>query len=167
MITRRSAIVGGLSATVVAAAGAAATARHGSLGAIRLVTSASAPAVRPAAAPAPTSPPARTRIEQPTTATVAADPVDSPLRVDWIGGSDVALEGVSLPDAFVRRVASVGGRPLAMRTRIRQGVMPIGVREMVEEAVAAGTEAIVMSLNLDWLYWDGVACDELTVPHER
>jgi hypothetical protein len=160
MISRREVIVGGLTTVAIVAAGTARLARRGD--------GTAAPAVgttQPAATP--TQPPSITVIEDPAMAGSTAHRVDSPLRVDWVGGSDVAWEGVSLPEAFRRQMPNVEGRPFVLRTRTRQAVMADGVRELVDEAVAAGTEAIIMSINPVWLHWDEIACSEITVQHQR
>jgi hypothetical protein len=160
MISRREVIVGGLSTAAIVAAGVARLSRRGNRTATPAVGT-----TQPAALP--TQPPVITMIEDPAIAESTAHRVDAPLRIDWVGGSDVAWEGVSLPEAFVRRMPNVEGRPLVMRTRTRQAVMAEGVRELVDEAVAAGTEAIIMSINPVWLHWDEITCSEITVQHQR
>jgi len=115
---------------------------------------------------APTVPPV-TVIDAPASVAATADRTDAPIRIDWVGGSDVALGDVSLPDAFARRVTSVEGRTIEVRTRTRLAVLAPGVSELIDEAVTDGTDAIVLSINLNWLHWDDVACREMTVMHEK
>ena len=84
--------------------------------------------------------------EAPATVSTPADRLDAPLTVDWVGGSDVAWEGVSLPDRFVEYHPLFADRPVDMRTRIRQAVMAGGVRELVGEARDAFAAGIAQSL---------------------
>ena len=147
----------------MAAAGLFAT--RGSSGSI------SSGATTPPVTRAPTVPtsaaPVVTVLREPAVATTPADRVDTPLRVDWIGGSDIAWEAVSLPGGFVRRVPTFAVRPVEMRIRMSQAVMADGVRAFVAEAVAAHTDAIIMSINPVWLHWDEVSCSDVPVLHER
>ena len=45
--------------------------------------------------------------------------------------------------------------------------MADGVAEMIGEAIAADTDAIIMSINLVWLQWDEIACNEMTILHDK
>lgn len=180
MVTRRAAIAGGLTAAAVAAVGGVAAVSGGRGSSVRTVGSA-APA--PTTGRPPTSAPTTdvldapdasgteqtraTAVEAPATASTPADRLDAPLPVDWVGGSDVAWEGVSLPDRFIERHPLFADRPVDMRTRIRQAVMAGGVRELVGEARVARTSALIMSINPVWLHWDEAACADLAVQHER
>jgi len=180
MRNRRDVVVGGLVAVVVVAVGVAAVSairwRRLPPSAPGVELSGSTPVASPTPATTPVPPSASTTtptvsplatIARPAFESSTADRTDAPLRIDWIGGSDVAWESVSLPNAFAVRVASIDGRPLEIRTRIRQAVMAPGATEMVDEAVAAGTDVIVMSINFVWLHWDEVACNEMTVMHVK
>jgi hypothetical protein len=80
------------------------------------------------------------------------------LTVHWVGGSDIAWNDYSLPDELLADMPSFGERPIVMRTRIVQAVMPVEMRGLVEDAVRAGADAIVMSVNPVWLHWDGASC---------
>lgn len=111
--------------------------------------------------------PATTAPIQPVQATRPADRLTPPWRVDWLGGSEVAWRDVSIPAAVCRRVPAAEGRTIAMRTRVRQALMPVGAAELVAEAVAAGTEAMILSLNLVWLHWDESACADIAPPRRR
>jgi hypothetical protein len=112
--------------------------------------------------------PATTAIPvQPAGVTRLADRLTPPWRVDWLGGSDIAWRDVSLPGAFTRRVPAAEGRTIAMRTRVRQALMPAGAAELVAEAVEAGTQAMILSLNLAWLHWDELGCAGITPPRRR
>ena len=160
MISRREVLVGGLSAAAIVAAGAARLARRG----------ADTPEPTVVTTPTAATPTQRspvTVIEDPAIAESTAHRVDSPLRIDWIGGSDVAWEAVSLPDSLPasdaerRRTAARHAYPHPPgRDGRRRG-------ELVDEAVAAGSEAIIMSINPVWLHWDEATCNEITVQHER
>jgi hypothetical protein len=166
MVTRRAVILGGLSTAAIGAVGAVGlSATRGSSGSI------SAGAITPPVTPTPTVPastaPEVTVLREPATATTPADRIDTPLRVDWIGGSDIEWEAVSLPGGFLQRVPTFAGRPVEMRTRMSQAVMADGVRAFVDEAVAAHTDAIIMSINPVWLHWDEVSCSDVPVLHER
>ena len=97
-------------------------------------------------------------MREPATVTTPADRVDEPLTVYWIGGSDVAWNEMSLPDAVLADLPSFGDRPIVMRASTVQAVMPLEMRELFDGAVAAGADAIVMSINPVWLHWDGAAC---------
>lgn len=108
-----------------------------------------------------------TAIEQPAQSTTQAERVDAPLRVEWIGGSDVEWLEVSLPQAFLATVSSVEGRPLDVRTRLRQGALAPDVREMIGEALANRAASLIVSFNPVWLHFDEGTCDHLTVPRER
>lgn len=106
------------------------------------------------------------RIDTAATSSQPADRPYPPLRIDWIGGSDVLWDGVSLPDSFQRRVLSVERRPLIVNARTRQALMPAGARELMLEAIADRTDAILVSMNLVWLHWDERSCAQLD-PYER
>lgn len=122
----------------------------------------------PAVAPAPVEAVRPgTVIEAPATVDSVAERLEGPLRIDWLGGSDVAWLDVSLPDAFVRHMPSFDGRPIEMRTRIRRAVMADGVAEMIGEATAADTDAIIMSINLVWRHWDQITCRDMTILHDK
>jgi hypothetical protein len=101
------------------------------------------------------------------TVTTPADRVDDALMIDWIGGSDVAWEQYSLPDEFVADLPAFAGRPLIVRTRTIQAAMPVATQALVEQVIADGTDAIIMSVNPVWLHWDERSCGDITVPHER
>ena len=45
--------------------------------------------------------------------------------------------------------------------------MADGVRAFVDDALAAHTDAIVMSVNPVWLHWDEVSCSDIPVLHQR
>lgn len=181
MVTRRAAIAGGLTAAAVAAVGGVAALSGGGGSAVRTLGSAApAPTTgrRETSAPSTAVPDPSddasgteqtrvTAVEAPATVSTPADRLDAPLTVDWVGGSDVAWEGVSLPDRFVEYHPLFADRPVDMRTRIRQAVMAGGVRELVGEARAARTTALIMSINPVWLHWDEAACSDLAVQHER
>lgn len=151
MAAWRAVVVGGLCVAAVAGCGDA-----GDDGAVAVV--------QPSAAPvAPTV----TAISVPATVTTPADRVDEPLTVHWVGGSDIAWNDYSLPDDLLADLPTFGERPIVMRTRIVQAVMPVEMRTLVEDAVAAGADAIVTSINPVWLHWDGSSCQGTTAaPHE-
>lgn len=144
-------------------------------GAADVTTVASVPAAPPTTGPgespetvggAATSPRIST-IEGPALATTEAERVDAPLRVDWIGGSDVELNDVSLPDAFLRHRSDVDGRPLDLRARTRIGALAPDVEALIGAALADRAEALIVSFNPVWLHFLEGSCDTLTVPRDR
>jgi hypothetical protein len=172
VLSRRNVIVGAVATVAIAAAASAASmAAAPSSGSVSTAqTMQSSNPTQSESVVAPTgkeSARAVTAIDGAASVASTADRLNSPLRIDWLGGSDVAWLDVSLPDAFMRQVTDFEGRPIAMTTRIRQAVMADGVSEMVDEAIAAETDAIIMSINLVWLHWDEIACGDITVPHEK
>ncbi len=108
-----------------------------------------------------------TTVDRPAIATTEAERVDVPLRVDWIGGSDVALNEVSLPDAFLQHRSDVDGRPLDLRARTQIGALAPDVEAMIRAAVADRVEALIVSFNPVWLHFLEGSCDALTVPRDR
>ncbi len=165
---------------VVAAVGLAAcgdqtdgSAIDGAADATPSVSTPPAPPMTPAAtAPtdvpeAVTTSPRITTIDRPALATTEAERVDVPLRVDWIGGSDVALNEVSLPDAFVRHRSAVDGRPLDLRPRTQIGALAPDVEAMIGAALDDRVEALIVSFNPVWLHFLEGSCDALTGPRER
>jgi hypothetical protein len=132
-----------------------------------------APPMTPAATAPPdvpevvTTSPRITTIDRPALATTEAERVDAPIRVDWIGGSDVALNEVSLPDAFLQHRSAVDGRPLDLRARTQIGALAPDVEAMIGAALGDRVEALIVSFNPVWLHVLEGSCDTLTGPRER
>lgn len=100
----------------------------------------------------PTSPP---RIDQPATATTPADRVDEAVHITWIGGSDIELDGRSIPDAVMARTPMIGDRPLVVFADTKIAPLPHEVEARVEQAAARDVDGLVVILNPSWLSWDG------------
>lgn len=145
---------------ITAACGGAETAPDAAMAPPDSAATTAAPVTIPAA-------PDVTAMREPATVGTPADRVDEPLTVHWIGGSDVAWNETSLPDALLADLPSFGERPIVVRARTVQAVMPVGMRELFDAAVTGGADAIVMSINPVWLHWDGIAClDDPGVPYD-
>lgn len=164
MVTWRAVVVGAV--CIAAVAGCGADPGEGGDDDDTVVRASAASATAPAAAAASAAPPV-TAISEPATVSTPADRVDEPLTVHWVGGSDIAWNDYSLPDDLLADLPTFGERPIVMRTRIVQAVMPVEMRTLVEDAVAAGADAIVTSVNPVWLHWDGSSCLGTTAaPHD-
>lgn len=103
----------------------------------------------------------------PADVTTPAERLDEPLVVRWIGSSEIQLRDVSLPAAVAARLREVGDRPVVFQADAGIGRMAPEVAAGVRAAAASGADALVVSLNLVWLHWDGVGCDGVEPPHAR
>jgi hypothetical protein len=133
-------------------------------------TAAQAPQGAPPATTVPPRQPESAAIaplDRPATVTTPAERVDRPLRVDWVGGSDVELHQVSLPDAFLRHRSVVDGRPLDLRARTQIGALAPDVEAMIRAALDDRVEALIVSFNPVWLHFLEGSCDSLAVPRDR
>lgn len=108
-----------------------------------------------------------TTLREAAQVTTVACRSDTPLVVDWIGGSDVVLNSVSLPAAVAARVSHVGGEPVVFRARTAIAPMAPVQRQMIEQAAEGGADALIVSVNLAWRHWDEVSCDGIEPPHTR
>ena len=118
----------------------------------------SAPATTPGTAPttAATEPPTTLeRIDEPATVTTPADRVDEAVHLTWIGGSDIDLDGRSIPDAVMARTPMIGDRPLVVVADTKIAPLPGEVEARVEQAAARNVDGLVVILNPSWLSWDG------------
>ncbi|MDW3216657.1 MAG: hypothetical protein R8G01_21880 [Ilumatobacteraceae bacterium] len=131
--------------------------------------------VEPAAAttPAPssttaadTAPPTVTRVDEPATATTPADRLDEAVHLTWIGGSDLDLDGRSVPAAVMARSPMLGDRPLVVVADTKIAPLPGEVEARVEQAAERNTDGLVVILNPSWLSWDGhEECSGITPAH--
>ncbi len=108
----------------------------------------------------------------PTTAAPAASttppttqPEIAPIRVGWIGGSEVVLREVSLPAMANQSGASVAGRPLAFEAFTQIAPTPADTAGWVDAAVDSGVDALIVTFNPQWLY--GRECEAIEPPHTR
>ncbi len=106
------------------------------------------------------------RIDAPATATTPAQRLDDDLVVTWIGGSDLELDGRSLPGAVSARSPSVDGRAARIVADVSIGPLPADISERVERAADRNVDALIVPLSPSWLTWNGHDdCHGLTPPH--
>ena len=118
----------------------------------------------PTAAAELTTPP--TRIDEPATVTTPADRVDEAVHITWIGGSDIDLDGRSIPAAVMARSPMIGDRPVVVAADTRIAPLPGEVEAGVEQAAARNVDGLVVILNPSWLSWDGhEACTGINPAH--
>lgn len=129
-----------------------------------------APTVEATAAAEPASPtttPPLDRIDQPATVTTLAERVDDAIRITWIGGSEIDLDGRSLPDAVAALSPTAGDRPIHVFADTKIAPLPHEVAERVERATRRNTDGLVVILNPSWLSWDGhTECSGIAAPHD-
>lgn len=129
-----------------------------------------APTVEATAATEPANPattPPLDRIDEPATVTSLADRVDDAFGITWVGGSEIDLDGRSLPDAVAARSPTAGGRPLHVFADTKIAPLPSEVAERVERAARRNTDGLVVILNPSWLSWDGhTECSGIAAPHD-
>lgn len=112
--------------------------------------SATTPAITPT-----TTPTTPTRIDEPATGTTPADRLDEAVHLTWIGGSDLDLDGRSIPAAVAARSPMLGERPLTVFADTKIAPLPHEVEARVEQAAARNVDGLVVILNPSWLSWDG------------
>lgn len=106
------------------------------------------------------------RIDEPATATTPAERLDDELVVTWIGGSDLELDGRSLPAAVAARSPTNDGRAIRIIADVSIGPLPADIRERVERAVDRNVDGLIVPLSPSWLTWNGHDdCRGLTPPH--
>jgi hypothetical protein len=131
------------------------------------IGSTSRPAPPSSALPVPTS--AAPDTASTTTAaapiTTPPPPVTSPLEVAWVGGSEVELRDVSLPVFADGMGLTADGRPLAFRAITTIAASPDDTHGMVVSALEAGADALIVTVNPQWLY--GRVCEGIEQPHAR
>lgn len=88
-----------------------------------------------------------------------------PLRLAWIGGSEVELRDASLPIAAATAHPRIAGREIEYRTIVAVAPDPARTRGWVEQAVADGADALIVSLNVSWLF--GRTCEGVAPAHAR
>jgi hypothetical protein len=104
----------------------------------------------------------------PTTlpATTSVSPVaEGEFRVGWIGGSEVVLRDVSLAEHANSLGATVDGRRVLFEAYTRTAPSPADTSAAVADAAAQGVDALVVTINPQWLY--GRVCEGVTPPHTR
>jgi hypothetical protein len=99
-----------------------------------------------------------------TTPTTAAEPA-GPLRVGWIGGSEVELRDVSLPAAANALELTAEQRPVVFEALTQVAPSPADTLARVDEAIAGGAEGLIVTFNPQWLY--GRVCEGVEPPHTR
>ena len=135
-------------------------------------TTSAAPAAAPAAATsrtavATTTAPTITAIESGATVTEPAERLDDDLVVTWIGGSDLELDGRSVPDAVAPLLADVDGRSIRLDVDTVTAPLPSDVAVSVERAADRNVDALVVSMSPSWTAWDGHdECAGTTPPHD-
>ncbi|MEO6653761.1 MAG: hypothetical protein ABIP17_14010 [Ilumatobacteraceae bacterium] len=106
------------------------------------------------------------RIDAPATATTPAQRLDDDVVVAWIGGSDLELDGRSLPSAVSARSPQIAGRSLTIVADVTIGPLPATIRDRVERAAVRNVDALIVPLSPSWLTWNGHDdCHGLTPPH--
>jgi hypothetical protein len=76
----------------------------------------------------------------------------------------VALNEVSLPDAFLQHRSVVDGRPLDLRARTQIGALAPDVEAMIGAALDDRVEALIVSFNPVWLHFLEGSCDSADRP---
>jgi len=99
---------------------------------------------------------------------------DEPARrntidVAWIAGSDSVWNDVDLPAAVEQRMPATPGWKVAFASAIQIAPIATDITARVNEAVAAGADALVGPMNISWLNWKEPACldMDITRPYER
>lgn len=103
------------------------------------------------------------RVEVPADATDAADRLDDPALLAWVGGSDVVWDDRSLPAAVSQRLDRVGHRPVEVRAVTDIGPDVDGMISLVDRAVADGADGLLVAMNVSWVGWGGTTqCNGIT-----
>jgi hypothetical protein len=105
---------------------------------------------------------ASTTLAAPATTTPAAA---GPFRVGWVGGSEVVLRDVSLPDFANSLGLTLDERPVVFEAYARTAPSPADTAQAVADADAGGVDALVVTINPQWLY--GRVCEGVEPPHAR
>jgi hypothetical protein len=92
-------------------------------------------------------------------------PISQPLRVGWVGGSEVVLRELSLPSLANELGLEVGGRALVFEPFTKTAASAVDTESLVSSALASGVEALIVTFNPQWLY--GRVCDGVEPPHAR
>jgi hypothetical protein len=125
------------------------------------------PTIASSASPALTAPTTLDRVDDAAQVTTTAERVDDALRITWIGGSDLELDGRSLPDAVAALDPVVGERRLHVVADTKIAPLPSEIAVRVERAAARNADGLVVILNPSWLSWDGhTECSGITDPHD-
>jgi hypothetical protein len=123
----------------------------------------------PTTAPPATKPPLSTAAPStaaPTTTPSTSPPSQpSPLRVGWVGGSEVALREVVLPALANELSLRVDDRPVVFEPFTTIAPSPADTEELVLAALDSGADALIVTYNPQWLY--GRTCDGIEPPHTR
>lgn len=122
-------------------------------------------ATPPTAAAEPTTRPPG--IDEAATVTTPADRVDEAVHITWIGGSDIDLDGRSIPDAVMARAPMIDERPIVVVADTKIAPLPAEVEARVEQAAARNVDGLVVILNPSWLSWDGhEECSGIAPAHD-
>lgn len=106
------------------------------------------------------------RIDDAATSSAPAERIDDTLTIAWIGGSDVELDGRSLPSALAARDIRVDGRRVSISADVTIGPMPADLVSSVDAAVARGADALIVALSPSWTTWNGHDdCEGVAPPH--
>ena len=159
-----------LSALAIATAACGTTERAGDSDELPpvAVSSVSAPTTSEALGPHASAAPlgdgdAVDQVVGPADATDAADRVDDPITLAWVGGSNVVWEDRSLPDAVARRVDRIGHRPATFSSATELGPSIDRIIEMIEQSVADGAEGLLLAMNVSWIGWGGTThCNDVS-----
>ena len=107
------------------------------------------------------------RLDDPATVTTPADRLDEAVRITWIGGSEIDLEGRSLPNAVAALSPRAGDRPLQVFADTKIAPLANEIEQRVEQAAVRNMDGLVVILNPAWLSWDGHDdCSGIAAPHE-
>jgi hypothetical protein len=127
------------------------------------------------ASPSPTTSPSTTGLPATTVTVTTTPPTSVPTRetvttqardvldVLWLGGSDVAWQGVSVAAETDELVDDI-----TVRVMMHRAAMPADLTDMLAAGAATRPDAIVMSLNPAWWTWTPGQCDgEFATPADR
>lgn len=89
----------------------------------------------------------------------------SPLRVGWIGGSEVVLRDVSLPAIANSLGLADDGRPIVFEAYTKDAPTPADTASAVANAASSGVSALIVTINPQWLY--GRLCEGVEPAHVR
>lgn len=91
------------------------------------------------------------------------------VEVAWIAGSDSVWNDVDLPAEVAERVPVTPAWNLEITSTIRIAPVATDITASINEAVAAGADALVIPMNISWLNWKEPACLDMDIhqPYER
>jgi hypothetical protein len=91
------------------------------------------------------------------------------VELAWIAGSDSVWNDVNLPAEVAQRVPATPAWNLEISSMIRIAPVAPDITAGINEAVAAGADALVIPMNISWLNWKEPACLDMDInrPYER